>query len=119
MAAYFTCWEPRLGLNPNSDEFPIRLAALLEAQDAPSARMDAFAEALLARFPDLSSGDDVDTVWNSGPFKNQISGGVVYFGVIWSKYDEARLFIRPMARKHGLDFYDHQSDLYIPAPGTR
>jgi hypothetical protein len=74
--------------------------------------MLAFADFLLAKYPDLTETEN--TIWAAGPLKNEISGSLIHFAVRWSAYTEARLFVRPAARLHGLNFYDPQSDLFVP-----
>jgi hypothetical protein len=113
MPAYFACWEPHLGLHPGADGNAERFHAILTAREPPSPKMLAFADFLLARYPDLTETED--TIWADGPLKNNISGSLIYFTVTWSGYTEGRLFVRPAARMHGLDFHDLQANLYIPA----
>jgi hypothetical protein len=112
MGADFTCWEHQLGLNPQKKEDIPRFQAIIDAREPPTPAMEAFLAFLLARFPE---GQNDDGVWKQEPVRLFITGPVMCFGVVWSKYREVRLYTRPAARKHGLDFYDHQSDLYIPA----
>lgn len=113
MAAYFCCWEPHLAIDPEKDEDGDRFQAILAERLPPSPKMLAFVDFLLAKYPDLTESDD--TIWADGPLKNNISGSVISFTVTWSSYTEARMFIRPAARMHGLDFYDPQAPLYVPA----
>ncbi|MGE5539454.1 MAG: hypothetical protein ACM30I_12620 [Gemmatimonas sp.] len=113
MSATLACWEPSVGLDPRADDFDERFYAVQRARLPPTPTMLAFVEFLLAKYPDLT--ESKETIWADGPLKNDISGGFIHFSVTWSGYTEGRLFVRPAARKFGLDFYDPQDNLYIPA----
>jgi hypothetical protein len=117
MSANFYCWTPEAGLDPKARDFHDRIEALHEAPEVPaSPRLVAFVAALLARYPDLGDDDDVedDTVWADGPLVNNIIGDFINMGVIWSRADEAVLFIMETAQRHGLHFYDPQSETFTP-----
>jgi hypothetical protein len=116
MSASFLCWEPHLGLDPRRDDFSDRVRALQTADEPASETMLAFVEFLLARYPDLTETED--TIWADGPMKNNISGSLICFSVTWSGYDDGRMFIRPAARKFGLDYFDPQNETYIPGTET-
>lgn len=113
MSAAFACWEPHLGLRPGADGDDERFQAILAAREPPSPKLLEFADFLLAKYPDLTETED--TIWADGPLKGNIGGWLIYFTVTWSGYTEGRLLVRPAARMHGLDFYDPQANLHIPA----
>ncbi|HTI88837.1 MAG TPA: hypothetical protein VL966_19715 [Alphaproteobacteria bacterium] len=119
MSATLACWEPSVGLNPESDDFDERFYAVQRARLPPSPKMLAFLEFLLARFPEYSqtasAEENEKTIWAAGPLIRELSGGFMHVAIRWKFYDEARLFIRPAARQFGLDFYDPQERQYIPA----
>jgi len=119
MSANFYCWAPTLNLDPKARDFNDRIDALYDAPPEASDRLIAFVEALLARYPDLDDGADGETVWSSGPLGSDISGDFINLGVIWSRCDEAEPFIRETAHKHGLHFYDPQSEKFYPCPAVR
>lgn len=111
MGADFTCWEPHLRLNPHKDEDILRFQAIIDAREPPTPTMEAFLAFMLTRFPE---GQE-EPVWKQEPVRLFITGPVMCFGVVWSKYQEMRMFVRAACRRHDLDYYDHQMDLYIPA----
>jgi hypothetical protein len=115
MVAYFCCWEPHLSIDPKKAEDAERFQAIFTERLPPSPKMLAFADFLLARYSDAATDENGDYVWSFRPLKNLISGPAMCCAVIPSKYQDLRMFIRPAARMHGLDFYDTQAFLYIPA----
>ncbi|WP_033328676.1 hypothetical protein [Streptomyces yerevanensis] len=76
----------------------------------PTARIRQYVEGLVARWPDLSADDeDEDTSpWSDGPLINNASGPLFYFGMVFSKYQEAALFAAGLARTSGLICFDPQ-----------
>lgn len=119
MSATFACWEPSLGLDPQSADFDERFYAIQNAQLPPTPTMLAFLEFVLAHYPEYSAtasdSENENTIWAGGPLLSDISGAFMHVAVRWRFYTDARLFFRPACRKFGLDFYDPQEDQYIPA----
>jgi hypothetical protein len=114
MSASFYCWAPTLDLKPEARDFADRVEAMHEARAPPaSPQLIAFVAALLARYPDLDV-DEEDTVWSDGPLADNIIGDFLNIGVIWPRVGEAETFIRETAHKHGLHFYDPQSEAFYP-----
>ncbi|MEV4641459.1 hypothetical protein AB0J80_29355 [Actinoplanes sp. NPDC049548] len=63
---------------------------------APTPRIAAYVEALLARVPDLTVNE------GRGPF--------LYFPVVWSRCEENSQWAAQLAKEHGLNCYDPQWD---------
>jgi hypothetical protein len=117
MSANFYCWAPTLDLDPQARDFHDRVDALHEAPPPEASdKLIAFVEALVARYPNLGDTDD-DTVWSDGPLSGNVIGDFINMGVVWSRCAEAEPFIRETAHKHGLHFYDPQSEKFYPCPG--
>ncbi|MFC7014981.1 hypothetical protein ACFQMH_25420 [Streptomyces viridiviolaceus] len=78
--------------------------------EPPTPRIRQYVEELVAQWPDLSAGDeDEDTSpWSDGPLINNASGPLFYFGMVFSKYQEAALFASALARTSGLVCFDPQ-----------
>ncbi len=109
-----------VGDAPGSDasalvEYTTRMDAMEAALEGdggaePHPRLLAFAEALLARYPDLGDADVMDTPWADAPLKNNIVGNVFYFSVALSWADTAVPFIVDTAEAHGLVCFDPQTE---------
>ncbi|MEV7616136.1 hypothetical protein [Streptomyces sp. NPDC089799] len=71
-----------------------------------------YVEALVARWPDLSPDDDEEdedaSPWSDGPLINNASGPLFYFGMVFSRYQEAAAFAADLARTLGLVCFDPQ-----------
>jgi hypothetical protein len=50
----------------------------------------------------------------SGPLISEALGDAIYFGISWSRADEAAAFAARVAAEHGLVCYDPQSELLVP-----
>ncbi|MFD8144058.1 hypothetical protein [Streptomyces sp. NPDC059708] len=76
-----------------------------------------YVEALVARWPDLSPDDDEEdedaSPWSDGPLINNASGPLVYFGMVFSKYQEAASIAADLARTLGLICFDPQDERLI------
>ncbi|MCZ0985089.1 hypothetical protein [Streptomyces diastatochromogenes] len=83
----------------------------------PTPLIRQYVEALVARWPDLSPDDheeDEDaSPWSDGPLINNASGPLFYFGMVFSKYQEATSFAADLARTHGLICFDLQDERLI------
>ena len=107
-----------VGDAPESDasalaEYTTRMDAMdaaFEGDEAaePDPRLVAFADALLARYPDV--GDDLGTPWADAPLKNNIVGDLFYFAMVPSEADAAMPFIVDTAKSHGLVCFDPQTE---------
>ncbi|KFZ82064.1 hypothetical protein ED92_17770 [Amycolatopsis sp. MJM2582] len=72
---------------------------------------------LLARWPDLDSDaedDEDDIPWSDGPLIDNASGPLFYFGVVYSKYEEATEFAVERAQALGLICFDPQTGRLAP-----
>jgi hypothetical protein len=73
---------------------------------APSARIQAYSEALAARFP----GDESeDTPWSAGGPTGNGSGPILYVAVRYSHANEVGVVAEHLADEHGLVFFDPQT----------
>ncbi|MEU8269590.1 hypothetical protein AB0B89_20825 [Sphaerisporangium sp. NPDC049002] len=92
------------------------LMAYLEADDssAPTLRIRAYVEALLRRWPDITTDEGEDSPWSTGPLLGEASGSMIYFPLRWSMADEASAFAAQLAEEHGLVCYDPQMDSLRP-----
>lgn len=80
----------------------------------PSSRIRAYVEALLARWPDISEDSGEDSPWADAPLIENAFGDAIYFGMGWSRADEASDFVALTALEHGLVCYDPQSETLLP-----
>ncbi|MFF0746776.1 hypothetical protein ACFYVL_40975 [Streptomyces sp. NPDC004111] len=66
---------------------------------------------LLERWPDLGQGDEEDDEaipWSTGPLLSEASGPLIYFGMVFSKYEQGADFAVERARALGLVCFDPQ-----------
>jgi hypothetical protein len=80
------------------------------AGQPPTTRIRQYVEGLVARWPDLGADDEdgVASPWSDGPLINNASGPLFYFGMVFSKYQEAASFAANLARTSGLVCFDPQ-----------
>ena len=83
--------------------------------DPPSPRIRAYVESLLGRWPDITEDDGEDSPWADGPLIGNAFGDAIYFGMVWSKAEEASDFAARLAAQHGLVCYDPQSESLRPS----
>ncbi|TDW98632.1 hypothetical protein [Kribbella sp. VKM Ac-2566] len=81
---------------------------------APTARIQAYAEALAARFP---NGESEDTPWAAGGPSSNCSGPILYVAVSYSQADEVGVVAERLAQEHGLVFFDPQKAPAAPVNG--
>lgn len=76
----------------------------------PTPGITRYVEALVARWPDLSPEDEDEdgSPWADGPLIDNASGPLLYFGMVFSKYQEAAPFAVDLARTLGLTCFDPQ-----------
>ncbi|MFI2077520.1 hypothetical protein [Streptomyces triculaminicus] len=111
-------WE---GARPADDAAALTVFEGLHDQYAgncglpPTPRITRYVEALLARWPDLSPEDeDQDSSpWSDGPLIDNASGPLLYFGMVFSKYQEATTFAADLARACGLVCFDPQLERLV------
>lgn len=113
-------WE---GDQPDSDEAAFAIFRelcdrYLEADltREPTPRIKRYAEALLARWPDIDDAAAESSPWASAPLISEAIGPVMYFPMAFSKAEEAGDFAATLAWAHGLVCFDPQRDgLRTPA----
>ncbi|MFJ3229385.1 hypothetical protein ACIPJS_39760 [Streptomyces sp. NPDC086783] len=81
-----------------------------EIEVAPSERITAYVAALLERWPDITEGDGETSPWSVGPLIAGASGPVIYFGMAWSRAEEASSYAAAVADSMGLICFDVQED---------
>ena len=111
-------WE---GERPATDEAATQIyARLMDEMDAgrfdrpPSPAIRAYVDALLDKWPDITSDEGEHSPWADGPLINNASGPSIYFAMVWSKADEAAEFAAQLAAEHGLVCYDPQAETLLP-----
>jgi hypothetical protein len=113
-------WE---GKQPDSDEAASAVyrdfrEQYIEADvhHEPSPRIRRYAEALLARWPDIDNDAGKASPWASAPLIGEAIGPLIYFPIVYSQADQASAFAATLAWAHGLVCYDPQRDqLRTPA----
>lgn len=68
-----------------------------------------YIEALLARWPDITTDAGESSPWADGPIINNAAGNFFYFSMVWSRAEEAAAFCADTARTRGLVCFDPQS----------
>lgn len=109
-------WE---GDSPSDDEdgtkfYREQIVPQLENYDrrnpiSPTSRIMAYVEALLERWPDITTDDD-GSPWATGPLISEAVGWFIYFPMVRSMAEEASAFAAGVARQHGLVCYDPQQE---------
>ncbi|MFE0106431.1 hypothetical protein [Streptomyces sp. NPDC059009] len=76
----------------------------------PTPRIKQYVEGLVTRWPDLGDDDEDEDAspWSDGPLINNASGPLLYFGMVFSKYQETASFAADLARSSGLVCFDPQ-----------
>ncbi|GIH21532.1 hypothetical protein [Rugosimonospora africana] len=107
-------WE---GKQPDSDEaasavFRDLCEQYIEADvhHEPSPRIRRYAEALLARWPDIDNDEGKASPWASAPLIGEAIGPLMYFPIVYSQAEPASAFAATLAWAHGLVCYDRQLD---------
>ncbi len=111
-----------VGDPPESDQAAAEryaaLVPLLEqpAPEPPHPALLAFADELLARYPDIDEEAGEDSPWSEGPLKNDIVGSFFYFPMRYGSVQEAVPLIVEHAAAHHLVCFDPQTErLLTPA----
>jgi hypothetical protein len=86
-----------------------------DAPVEPTTRVAAYVEALLARYPDLTTDAGEDSPWSTGPLINEAKGPLLYFPMVWSRCEETSEWAARLAEEHGLNCYDltRADDRYV------
>ncbi|RSN29392.1 hypothetical protein DL990_24580 [Amycolatopsis sp. WAC 01416] len=77
----------------------------------PTILIQHYIGALVARWPDLdpdAEDDEDDVPWSDGPLINNASGPLFYFGMVYSKYEQAARFAVERALALELVCFDPQ-----------
>ncbi len=120
-------WE---GPTPRSDEQAAQV--FTELSKRYSDRADptdespailAYVDALLARWPDITSDHGPEhSPWSDGPLAHNATGPLLYFGMVPSRAEQACEFAAQLAQEHDLVCFDPQTmklrrpDLRHPGP---
>jgi hypothetical protein len=88
------------------DELYDRYFGSEEVITEASARIRAYVEALVERYPD----DVASTPWASSPVIDEASGPIVYLLMSYSRAEEVSEYAAALAREHGLVCYDPQGE---------
>ena len=81
----------------------------------PSAKIDAFYQELITRYPDIESYSDDNVDECPWSVEIDVSDGAVMVCIVWSRVEEVAPFVMRLAEKHGLACYDPQDDkLHLP-----
>ncbi|MET8156139.1 hypothetical protein ABZT47_07185 [Sphaerisporangium sp. NPDC005289] len=105
-------WE---GEQPADDEAAeVEYDAVMELMEedeapVPTPRIRAYVEALLQRWPDITTDQGEDSPWATGPLIDEARGGVISLSMQWSRADEASGVAARLAHEHGLVCYDPQT----------
>jgi hypothetical protein len=81
-----------------------------EEASAPTPRIAAYAQALLDRYPDISTQAGEDSPWSTSPLMNEVRGPLMYFPMVGSRCEEVSAWAAQLAADHGLNCYDPQCD---------
>ena len=88
----------------------------IEAEELapPSPRIQAYAQALLDRYPDSTETAAEDSPWSTGPLIDNAIGPLIYFPMLWSRCEEVSAWAAQVAAEHGLVCYDPQLERLRP-----
>lgn len=109
-------WE---GPQPaDDDEAVLAFHKLLEATEQdptpePTAAIKEYVAALLTRWPDDTDEDFENSPWSDSPLILNAAGNGIYFGMVWSKVEEAAPFAVETALNLGLVCFDPQEESLI------
>ena len=78
--------------------------------EPPHPTLLAFADDLLARYPDIDDEAGEDSPWSEGPLKSDIVGSFFYFPMRYGSVHEAVPFIVERAAAHKLVCFDPQTE---------
>lgn len=104
-------WEGPL---PSEDEATAVFEELMDRMESDaddlesSAKIRAYVDALLERWPDITEEGGDDSPWADGPLICNASGNAIYFSMVFSQADEGVAFAGKLAAEHGLVCYDPQ-----------
>ncbi|MFI9191105.1 hypothetical protein ACIG0A_17675 [Streptomyces californicus] len=83
-------------------------------KEPPSERITAYVAGLLDRWCDVTEDEDETSPWSVGPLIGGASGPLVYFGLAWSRAEEASAYAATVAESMGLVCFDVQQDRLRP-----
>ncbi|TVZ75361.1 hypothetical protein [Streptomyces sp. BK340] len=85
-----------------------------ETQKPPSERIAAYVTALLERWCDITEDREETSPWSVGPLIDSASGPLIYFGMGWSRAEEASAYAADLADVMGLICFDVQENRLRP-----
>lgn len=83
-------------------------------QEPASERIAAYVTALLQRWCDITEDEDETSPWSVGPLIDGASGPLIYFGMSWSRAEEASAYAAVLADSMGLLCFDVQRNRLRP-----
>jgi hypothetical protein len=75
----------------------------------PTARIAAYVQALLARYPDIDTEAGEESPWSTAPLMDEARGPLVYFPMAWSRSEETSEWATRLAEHQGLNCFDPQA----------
>lgn len=90
-----------------------------EEEHRPTPAIQAYVEALLDRWIDMTEDEEDVSPWADGPLIDNASGPIIYFAMRASMADEVSAAAARMAADRGLVCYDPQWDRLRPAAKER
>ncbi|WP_426405099.1 hypothetical protein ACN9M0_37385 [Streptomyces sp. R-07] len=85
-----------------------------EDLESPSELIAAYVTTLLERWCDITEDEEGTSPWSVGPLISGASGPLIYFGMGWSRAEEASAYAAVLADKMGLICFDVQQDRLRP-----
>ncbi|MGW0578396.1 hypothetical protein ACWD25_21040 [Streptomyces sp. NPDC002920] len=85
-----------------------------EAVEPPFERIAAYVAALLERWCDITEDEEETSPWSVGPLIKSASGPLMYFGMGWSRAEEASAYAADLADSMGLVCFDVQENRLRP-----
>ncbi|WP_446216196.1 hypothetical protein [Micromonospora sp. IBHARD004] len=82
----------------------------------PTPRIQAYVQALLTRWGDLTDDDEDQSPWSAGLSIDSASGPFIYFAMVFSRAREVSAGAARIAAEHGLVCFDPQLRRLRPAP---
>lgn len=113
MSCDYSVWNSKKRITPQeANEVHQRLCEDDLSDVEPSPKVSAFYAELTARFPEIDAvhNDDYLCPWSCTLDRSEAH---VIMPCLWSTANTVGDFVKSLAKKHGLTFYDPQSDKLI------
>ncbi|GGV70781.1 hypothetical protein GCM10010277_82080 [Streptomyces longisporoflavus] len=82
--------------------------------EPPSERLTAYVAALPKQWCDITEDEEEPSPWSAGPLIESASGPLMYFGMAWSRAEEALTYAADVADSMGLICFDVQENRLRP-----